>query len=93
MVSLYRSLQTFQSYAQPLLSAFRKPSTLLTQSTTAAESLLGRIRSMDNKQWASVGVIGAEVLGFFTVGEMIGRFKVVGYRSDKEHHETATTTH
>ena len=34
----------------------------------------------------SVGVIGAEVLGFFTVGEMIGRFKLVGYRGDMEHH-------
>ena len=48
---------------------------------------------MDGKQLASVGVIGAEILGFFTVGEMIGRLKVVGYRSDREHHETATTTH
>ena len=39
---------------------------------------------------AAVGVVGAEVLGFFTVGEMIGRLKLVGYRGDKEHHETAT---
>ena len=39
---------------------------------------------------AFVGVVTAEVLGFFTVGEMIGRFKLVGYRGDREHHETAT---
>lgn len=45
---------------------------------------------MDRKQLASAAVIGAEVLGFFTVGEMIGRFKVVGYRGDVGHHETAT---
>ena len=48
---------------------------------------------MDRKQLASAGVIGAEVLGFFTVGEMIGRFKLVGYKVDKEHHETATPHH
>jgi hypothetical protein len=35
-----------------------------------------------------VGVAGAEVLGFFTVGEMLGRFKIVGYKGDAghEHH-------
>ena len=38
----------------------------------------------------SGGVIVAEVLGFFTVGEMLGRLKLVGYRGDREHHETAT---
>lgn len=38
----------------------------------------------------SAGVVGAEVLGFFTVGEMVGRFKLVGYRGDVHQHETAT---
>ena len=42
---------------------------------------------------ATLGVIAAEVLGFFTVGEMIGRLKVVGYTGDVVHHETATNTH
>lgn len=40
---------------------------------------------------ATVGVVGAEVLGFFTVGEMIGRMKLVGYKGDKEYHEHAVT--
>jgi F-type H+-transporting ATPase subunit g len=32
----------------------------------------------------SIGVVAAEVIGFFSVGEIIGRFKLVGYRA-KEH--------
>lgn len=32
-------------------------------------------------------VVLAEALGFFSVGEMLGRFKLVGYRGSKgEHH-------
>lgn len=45
---------------------------------------------MSTQQMVTVGVLGAEVLGFFTVGEMIGRMKLVGYRGDTRHHETAT---
>ena len=87
-----RNIQAFQSYAQPIINAVRQPGSIFTQlgSSVSPESILSRIRSLDRKQLASAGVIGAEVLGFFTVGEMIGRFKVVGYRGDVEHHETAT---
>jgi hypothetical protein len=41
---------------------------------------------MNRAQLVSGGVILAEVLGFFTVGEIIGRFKLVGYRGEKEEH-------
>jgi F-type H+-transporting ATPase subunit g len=41
---------------------------------------------MSSAQWLSVGVVAAEVIGFFTVGEIIGRFKVVGYHPAPEHH-------
>lgn len=92
-----RSLQAFQSYTQPLIHAVRHPASLFTETTASSaatpENILSRIRNMDRKQLASAGVIGAEVLGFFTVGEMIGRLKLVGYRGDKEHHETATPHH
>ena len=54
------------------------------------ERILSAIRNVDRRQLASGGVIFAEVLGFFTVGEMVGRMKLVGYRGDREHHETAT---
>ncbi len=48
---------------------------------------------MNRQQMVTAGVVGAEVLGFFTVGEMLGRMKLVGYTGDQEHHETATNTH
>lgn len=35
----------------------------------------------------SAGIIFAEVLGFFTIGEIIGKRKLVGYRGDVEHGE------
>ncbi len=57
------------------------------------EALLSRIRNLSRQQMVTAGVVGAEVLGFFTVGEMVGRMKLVGYAGDQEHHETATTTH
>ena len=31
------------------------------------------------------GVVLAELLGFFTVGEIIGRVKIVGYHGDVHH--------
>jgi len=50
-------------------------------------NILNQVRNISTQQLASVGVIAAEVLGFFTVGTMIGRFKIVGYRGEPaEHH-------
>ena len=46
------------------------------------QQLMSRLRNFDSGALASVGVIAAEVIGFFTVGEMIGRFKIIGYRSE-----------
>lgn len=42
--------------------------------------MLNMIRNMSSKDLVSIGVLAAEMLGFFTVGEMIGKFKVIGYR-------------
>lgn len=41
---------------------------------------------MDSQQLATVGVVAAEMIGFFTVGEIIGRFKFIGYKSDAPAH-------
>lgn len=38
------------------------------------------------QEMAVAGVVGAELLGFFTIGEIIGRFKLVGYRVEQEEH-------
>ncbi|KAH7112469.1 mitochondrial F1F0-ATP synthase-like protein g subunit [Dendryphion nanum] len=74
--------EQFQKFFQPLLSGLRNPSTLLQQPA----NLINQARSASQGQWVSAGVVAAEVLGFFTVGEMIGRFKIVGYRSKAQAH-------
>lgn len=48
--------------------------------------MMDRIRNMNRQQLVTVGVVGAEILGFFTVGEMIGRMKLIGYRGDSHQH-------
>lgn len=50
------------------------------------QSFASRLRNMDSSALTSVGVVAAETIGFFTVGEMIGRFKIVGYRGEHSHH-------
>ncbi|MCJ1380638.1 hypothetical protein MMC17_003746 [Xylographa soralifera] len=79
----------FQTYLNPVLRAVRNPSSLMS-GTPSSDTILSRIRNMDRAQMVSAGVLTAEVLGFFTVGEMVGRLKLVGYNGDVHHHETAT---
>jgi F-type H+-transporting ATPase subunit g len=50
-----------------------------------SEGILGSIRNVDRKQIVSISVVFAELLGFFTVGTMIGRMKVVGYHGEVHH--------
>ena len=52
---------------------------MLTSPAALRESLSNR------EALKSGGIIAAEVLGFFTVGEMIGRRKLVGFRGKIEH--------
>lgn len=87
----YRSLDVFQSYFSSLVNTIRHPTAFLstaenTTNSVTLNGILGRIRNVSRQQLVSAGVISAEVLGFFTVGEMIGRLKLVGYRGDVEHH-------
>ena len=51
------------------------------------QTVLQRVRNIDIKTAVTVGVISAEVFGFFKVGEILGRFKIVGYRSSNAHEE------
>lgn len=45
-------------------------------------SAVQRLRGIDRAALATGGVVLAECLGFFTVGEMIGRLKIVGYHGE-----------
>lgn len=77
-----RPLSTFQSYYQRIIQNARNPSSLISQ----ASNSLQQVRSLDTAKWVAGGVVLAEVLGFFTVGEMIGRMKLVGYRGEAGAH-------
>ena len=46
------------------------------------EQAINRVRNVSRGQLIAGGVLLAEVLGFFTVGEMVGRMKLVGYRGE-----------
>ncbi|CRG89514.1 mitochondrial F1F0-ATP synthase g subunit, putative [Talaromyces islandicus] len=78
------SIATFQSYFQPLINAVRNPSTIKNLKFSP-QGLLGRARGLSTKEWALVGVTTAEVIGFFTVGEIIGRRQIVGYQGEPAH--------
>jgi F-type H+-transporting ATPase subunit g len=41
---------------------------------------------MSRQEWREFGIITAQVIGFFSVGEMIGRMKLIGYRGDTAGH-------
>ncbi|KAF7592275.1 ATP synthase subunit G atp20 [Aspergillus hancockii] len=79
------NLATFQSYFQPLLNAFRSPATLKNAGFSPS-NIVARVRGASKTELALAGVTLAEVIGFFTVGEMIGRMNIVGYRGHAEHH-------
>lgn len=86
-----RSAATFQGYFNRAVGAVKNPGSLLqsTASSAAAAnpaSALERARNISTAQLVGGGVLLAEVLGFFTVGEIIGRFKLVGYHGETAHH-------
>ena len=63
----------------------QNPGTLLQSAQGAAAqsgSFLQRTRNLSTAQLVGGGVLLAECLGFFTVGEMIGRFKLIGYHGE-----------
>ncbi|ETN46854.1 uncharacterized protein HMPREF1541_01043 [Cyphellophora europaea CBS 101466] len=80
------SVAQFQSYFAPVTNALRQPTTLVNRiSSYDPVATLNTIRNVNRQQLAQFGVVGAEILGFFTVGTMIGRMKVVGYHGEPAH--------
>jgi F-type H+-transporting ATPase subunit g len=90
-------MQTIQGYLQPAINAAKNPASLFNRAASEANSaaqkvsqdpaqVLNQVRNMSQAQWLSIGVVAAEVIGFFSVGEIIGRFKLVGYRTKEAHH-------
>lgn len=84
-----RSTKVWEHYYQQALH-LAKNRQLLQQEVTKvvgdSASLSSKIRNLSPAQIAGGAVFGAEVIGFFTVGEIIGRMKLVGYRGPTESH-------
>ncbi|THY28701.1 P-loop containing nucleoside triphosphate hydrolase protein [Aureobasidium pullulans] len=76
------NVQTFQTYGQNLLSAVKNPG------ANSPSNPFQAMRNIGTSQFITAGVVAAEMIGFFTVGEMVGRMKLIGYRSSShgEHH-------
>ncbi|KAJ5872953.1 ATPase F0 complex subunit G mitochondrial [Penicillium soppii] len=74
------NLATVQSYFQPFIN---NPAAL--KNLPSPSAILARVRNASPKQLALAGVTAAEVIGFFTVGEMIGRMNIIGYRGEPAH--------
>jgi len=86
------SVSHFQSHLQPVIEVVRTPSQLQKYTSSTPGRMLSSVRNMTGTQAAAVGVVIAEVIGFFTVGEMIGKMKIVGYRmAGPGQHEQKTT--
>ncbi|CAM1504341.1 Fc.00g019320.m01.CDS01 [Cosmosporella sp. VM-42] len=75
------SVATFQTYYQNALKSLQNRTFL-----QSPQNLLNQARNLSTTQVAAGGVILAECLGFFTVGEMIGRFKLIGYHGETGSH-------
>ncbi|KAJ9131980.1 hypothetical protein NKR23_g11510 [Pleurostoma richardsiae] len=83
------SLSTFQAYFQGIWKSLQNPGALLQSASglvSQPASLLQRARSINRTQIVGGGVLLAECLGFFTVGEMVGRMKLIGYHGQTEAH-------
>lgn len=76
----------------------RSPGTIFNQTASTVGShanaaaanpagMMDKMRNVDNQQLIAGAVVLAEIIGFFSVGEMIGRFKVIGYRTSKSGHD------
>jgi len=84
------SMAQFQSYFQPVTNMVRNPRSIMSSASSATssvnpESVLSSIRNVNRSQMATIGIVFAEVLGFFTVGEMVGRMKLIGYHGEAHH--------
>ncbi|GIZ42472.1 hypothetical protein CKM354_000574200 [Cercospora kikuchii] len=88
--------QTVQNVIAPIRNAVSNPTAVGSRTAKAAEktadqainspqSFLERLRNLDSATLTQVGIVTAETIGFFSIGEIIGRFKIIGYRSNAAH--------
>ncbi len=80
-------LATFQTYFRGVWKSLQNPGAAF-QSAASPAAVLNAVRNVSRAQLVTGGVLVAECLGFFTVGEMVGRLKLVGYhgKTGGDHH-------
>jgi F-type H+-transporting ATPase subunit g len=83
-------LQQFQTELQPLIKLLQNPKQLANTVSSSPllqpSNLLSTVKNADTATVTKYAVVAAEVIGFFSVGEIIGRMKLVGYRSSRHGH-------
>ncbi|KAJ5433904.1 ATPase F0 complex subunit G mitochondrial [Penicillium cf. griseofulvum] len=84
-IELARLVFRGQNMAPPPTSSPSSPTLPPSRPSPSPSAILACIRNASPKQMALAGVTAAEVIGFFTVGEMIGRMNIVGYRGEPAH--------
>lgn len=77
-------VKVWEQYYTQTLELFKTRTLLLQYASNF--NLASRLRSLNTAQIAGGAVIGAELIGFFTVGEIIGKMKLVGYRGPVDSH-------
>jgi F-type H+-transporting ATPase subunit g len=75
------SVSTFQTFYQNFWNSVRSGSIL-----QSPQNVLQSVRNVNAAQLTSAGIVVAELFGFFTIGEIIGRFKLIGYRGETASH-------
>ncbi|KAG0642573.1 mitochondrial ATP synthase g subunit-domain-containing protein [Tuber brumale] len=85
------NVETFQKTFSPIIDMLKNPRALMNLVSTSPAlkptSILDQLKQFTPKEYAQAGVLTAEVIGFYTVGKMIGRRKIVGYRGGNgDHH-------
>lgn len=79
--SLNSKIDFFQSTWKSIYANARP-----TLQSISFKDALAKAQAVSSKEVATYGIIAAEILGFWTVGEIIGRQKIVGYRHKIESH-------
>ncbi|KAK6350317.1 hypothetical protein TWF696_006548 [Orbilia brochopaga] len=90
------SLEAFQTFYRPYVGPLLNPANWWGQIKSIRPSISklpdpetawNRAQKISREELTNYAIVAAECVGFFTVGTMIGRRKIVGYRGGvREHH-------
>lgn len=80
------SVANVQSFFEPVTNVLRNPRNISSALPAGSgQQMLNQARNTNSTHLSTYAIIAGQVLGFFTVGEMIGRMKLVGYYGEPHH--------